>query len=81
MPTLVITISQCFSLIRTKMAFIMDQGIFCYKMMPLGLKNTSATYQRMMTRVFEGMIGAQVEVYIGNIITKDLNTEDHIVDL
>jgi len=64
-----------------KTAFITDQGIFCYKMMPFGLKNAGATYQRMMMKVFEGMIGGQVEVYIDDIITKTQAGGNHVADL
>jgi len=38
--------------------------------MPFELKNARATYQRMMTKVFESMIGERVEVYIDDIIAK-----------
>jgi len=64
-----------------KTAFITNQGIFCYKMMPFGLKNAGSTYQRMMTKIFEGMIGQQVEVYIDDIITKTQIDGDHVADL
>jgi len=30
------------------MAFPTPKGIFCYKLMPFGLKNTEETYQRAM---------------------------------
>ena len=36
-----------------KMAFIMDEGGFCYKIMPFGLKNAEATYRRMINKVFK----------------------------
>jgi hypothetical protein len=31
-----------------KMAFITPYGVFCYQVMPFGLKNIGANYQRMM---------------------------------
>ena len=33
----------------TKTTFTTEWGIYCYTVMPFGLKNTSATYQRMAT--------------------------------
>jgi len=64
-----------------KIAFITDQGIFCYKMMPFGLKNASATYKRMMMKVFKDMIGEQVKVYIDDIITKTQTGGNQVADL
>ncbi|GJW28903.1 reverse transcriptase domain-containing protein [Tanacetum coccineum] len=36
-----------------KMAFITSQGIFCYSKMPFRLKNTRATYQRLVDKAFQ----------------------------
>jgi hypothetical protein len=38
--------------------------------MPFGLKNTEATYQRMITRMFTGELGKTVEVYIDDMVVK-----------
>jgi len=64
-----------------KTAFILDKGIFCYIMMPFELKNAGATYQQTMTKVFDGMIGKEVEVYIDDIIAKTPLNRDHALDL
>ncbi|GKA41392.1 reverse transcriptase domain-containing protein [Tanacetum coccineum] len=45
-----------------KIAFITSQGIFCYTKMSFGLKNSEATYQRLVNRAFQKQIGyAQIK--------------------
>jgi len=43
---------------------------FCYKVMPFGLKNVGATYQRAMTSMFHDIIHKIVEVYVDGILVK-----------
>jgi len=38
------------------MEFRTPTGIFCYKVMPFGLKNAGATYQRAMQTIFKDML-------------------------
>ena len=48
---------------QEKTAFITSQGIYCYKVMPFGLKNVGATYQRLANKMFSKQIGRNIEVY------------------
>ncbi|KAK1550949.1 hypothetical protein Q3G72_027475 [Acer saccharum] len=49
---------------QEKTAFVTERGIFCYKVMPFGLKNAGATYQRLVNKMFAKMLGSTMEVYI-----------------
>uniref|UniRef100_A0A2N9H2R1 Uncharacterized protein n=1 Tax=Fagus sylvatica TaxID=28930 RepID=A0A2N9H2R1_FAGSY len=66
---------------QEKTSFITPRGAFCYKVMPFGLKNAGATYQRMMTTMFGDHIGKTVEVYIDDMLVKSTRGEDHLVHL
>uniref|UniRef100_A0A2N9FJ95 Integrase catalytic domain-containing protein n=1 Tax=Fagus sylvatica TaxID=28930 RepID=A0A2N9FJ95_FAGSY len=66
---------------QEKTAFITPRGIFCYKVMPFGLKNAGATYQRMVTKMFSELLGKTVEVYIDDMVVKSVKSTDHIGDL
>ncbi|GKV32530.1 hypothetical protein SLEP1_g41127 [Rubroshorea leprosula] len=64
-----------------KIAFYAGDEIYCYVMMPFGLKNAGATYQKMVTIVFHAQIGKNLEVYVDDIVVKSLRAEDHLADL
>ena len=66
---------------QEKTSFITPKGAYCYKVMTFGLKNARATYQRMVTKMFEHLIGKTVEVYIDDMLIKSLREEDHVADL
>ena len=53
-----------------KIAFITLMGNYCYMVMPFGLKNAGATYQRLMNKIFAKHIGALMEVYIDDMLVK-----------
>ena len=43
-------------------AFRTPKGIFCYKVMPFGLKNARAIYKRAMQTIFEDILHKMVEL-------------------
>ncbi|RVW18052.1 Retrovirus-related Pol polyprotein from transposon 17.6 [Vitis vinifera] len=45
-----------------KTTFITEWGTYCYRVMPFGLKNAGATYQRVATSLFHDMMHRDVEV-------------------
>ena len=51
-------------------AFITDRGLYCYKVMPFGLKNAGATYQRLVNKIFADLLGVSMEVYIDDMLVK-----------
>jgi len=65
---------------QDKTSFITSQG-FCYKVMLFGLKNTGATYQRLMNRMFAHQIGRNVQVYMDNMSVESIREDDRLSDL
>ena len=66
---------------QEKTSFVTSQGLFCYRVMPFGLKNAGATYQRLMNRMFAPQIGRNVQVYVDDMLVKSRREEDHLKDL
>ena len=63
---------------KAKTTFITAWGTFCYKVMPFGLKNAGATYQRAMVALLHDMMHKEVEVYVDDMIAKSKEGEDHL---
>jgi ribonuclease HI len=61
-----------------KTAFRTPIGNFYYTVMPFGLKNAGATYQRTMTAMFHDMIHQEIEDYVDDIVVKSKKREDHV---
>ena len=60
-----------------KTAFITDDTNYFHKVMPFGLKNTGATYQRLMDKVFSHLMGKCVEVYVDDMVAKSPSHQQH----
>ncbi|KAJ9535840.1 hypothetical protein OSB04_un001005 [Centaurea solstitialis] len=63
---------------QEKTAFLTDKGIYCYKVMPFGLKNAGSTYQRLVNMMFKEHLGRTMEVYIDDMLNQGFDwTEAH----
>ena len=66
---------------QEKTAFVTPVGNYHYKVIPFGLKNAGSTYQRMMTRMFESLLGKNIEIYIDDMVVKSKMVSEHLGDL
>jgi len=64
-----------------KTTFIIDDANYFYKVMPFGLKNAGATYQRLMNKVFNHLMSKCVEVYVDDMVVKSPSDLQHAQDL
>ena len=66
---------------QEKTFFITSQGFYCYKVMPFGLKNTGATYQRSVNKMSSKQISWDMEVYVDDMLVKSREELAHLDDL
>ena len=64
-----------------KTAFRTPFGNYFYRVMPFGLKNAGATYQRTMILIFGDMLHKQVEDYVDDLVVKAKNPVEHMMHL
>jgi len=64
-----------------KTTFMTELSCYCYTMMPFGLKNAGATYQRLMDRVLAPMIGRNVQAYVDDMVVTSQVKDQHVVDI
>ncbi|RDX98073.1 Retrovirus-related Pol polyprotein from transposon 17.6, partial [Mucuna pruriens] len=62
---------------EAKTSFITDSGTYYYKVMPFELKNAKAPYQPLMDKIFEEIIGTNMEVYVDDMVVKSMAVTDH----
>ena len=60
-----------------KTTFITPHGLYYYNVMPFGLKNVRATYQRMVTKIFRPLMVKSMQVYIDDMLVKSKERLDH----
>ena len=65
----------------TKSPWLQQICNYFYRVMPFGLKNAGATYQRLMDKVFSHLTWHCVEVYVDDMVVKSLSHHQHAEDL
>ena len=66
---------------REKTAFVTHSGLFEFTVMPFGLCNAPATFQRLMETVLEGLARKQCFVYLDDILVISSTWEEHLQNL
>ena len=64
-----------------KTSFITPRGLYYYNVMPFGLKNAGTTYQRLVRKMFQSLLGSTMEVYIDDMLVKSKQRQDHVTHL
>ena len=66
---------------QEKTSFVTVQETYCYRVIPFGLKNAEATYQRLVNWMFQKQIGTTMEVYIDDMMVKSPTANLHIAHM
>ena len=66
---------------QEKTAFTCAWGTLCWNVMPFGLRNVGATYQRTMTSIFHDMMHRTMEDYVDDTLEKSMVRDEHLNDL
>jgi hypothetical protein len=66
---------------RRHTAFVTVDGLYCYVVMPYGLRNALPTFVRAMSKTFGDLIRDKVEIYIDDIVVKTRERSAIVEDL
>ena len=63
---------------QEKTAFTTHNGLYEFTVMPFGLCNAPATFQRLMSKVLKGLINQQCMVYLDDILVMGKTFTEHL---
>jgi hypothetical protein len=66
---------------RRHTTFVTVDGLYCYVVMPYGLRNALPTFVRVMSKTFRDLIQDKVEIYIDDIVVKTREGSAIVEDL
>ena len=62
---------------QEKSAFCLDDGLWQFTVMPFGLCNAPATFERLVERVMRGLVGKGVIMYLDDVIVYAHTVMEH----
>lgn len=66
---------------RPKTAFVSHCGLFQFRVLPFGLCNAPATFQRLMNTVLAGLVYKTCAIYLDDIVVASPTFQQHLTDL
>jgi hypothetical protein len=66
---------------RKHTTFVIVDGLFCFVVMPYGLKNALPTFVRAMSKTFGDLIRDMIEIYVDDIMVKTKRASTLVEDL
>lgn len=66
---------------REKNAFVTQDGLYEFNVLPFGLCNAPATFQRLMNKILAPVLGDRVVVYLDDILIYSYDYEEHLATL
>lgn len=66
---------------RPKTAFTTGDGLYQFKVMPMGLKNSPPTFQRLMELVLRGLHWTTCVIYLDDVICMGKSFDNHLSNL
>jgi len=66
---------------ESKTTFMKELSTYCYKVMPFGLKNVGATYQRLMDMILAPMNWRNVQAYVDDMVVNSEEKDQQVAYL
>ena len=66
---------------KWKVAFVTHEGLFQFRVMPFGLCNAPATFERLMDRVLCGLRWSLYLVYLDDVISFGVSVSEALIHL
>ncbi|MCP4486382.1 MAG: RNA-directed DNA polymerase, partial [Gammaproteobacteria bacterium] len=63
---------------RHKTAFRTHRGLYDYTRLPMGLKTAGSFFQRLMNKVFNGVLDEGIFCYLDDVRKKNSSVEEHL---